>query len=320
MNKLISTIKKFGFKYLIIYTLFKLKVLKDDTRLLLLKQTYYKSLDQTEIEKSLCTWFYEHTGKKLNLNNVSSFNEKMQYLKLYDNSELKTIFADKYLAPQKVKEICGDKIKIIPCLGVYTNAKEIDYSTLPEKFVLKCNHGSGMNIIVKNKQTLNKKNVAKKLNNWLKINYAYRNGAFEMQYKDIPPRIIAEEYIEEVDGNLHDYKIHCFNGEPKYIQVIGNRNLETHTALECYFDTAWNKMNFTDVFPMYQKDIEKPFKLNEMIEVAKKLSQNFKYVRVDLYIIRDAIYFGELTFTSGNGIYKWSPETADIEVGKLIKL
>ena len=280
----------------------------------------YIKRDQTEIEKSLCTWFYEHTGKKLNLNNVSSFNEKMQYLKLYDNSELKTVLADKYLAPKKVKEICGDKIKIIPCLGVYTNAKEIDYSTLPEKFVLKCNHGSGMNIIVKNKETLNKKIVAKKLNNWLKINYAYRNGAFEMQYKDIPPRIIAEEYIEEVDGNLHDYKIHCFNGEPKYIQVIGNRNFEKHTAFECFFDLNWNKMNFTYTYPIYKEDIKKPDNLSEMLEIAKNLSNNFKYVRVDLYLINSDIYFGELTFTAANGVDKWSPETADIEVGKLIKL
>lgn len=196
---------------------------------------------------------------------------------------------------------------------------EINFGELPDKFVLKANHGSGMNLIVKDKSRLNMAKAKKMISEWMNTPYAYSNG-FELQYKNIPRKIIAEQYIEEMDGNLYDYKIHCFMGKPTYIQVIGDRNMEKHTGFQGFFDTNWNLQDFTEgSYPVYGRKLPRPGKLGEMLGIAEKLAREFQYVRVDLYCIEDNIKFGELTFTPASGVHlNWKPEETDEEWGKLM--
>ena len=212
-------------------------------------------------------------------------------------------------------------VEIVSILGAWDRAADIDFTALPEKFVLKCNHGSGMNIIVKDKRRLNIRKTRRQLEKWLSVNYAYILGNFELNYSDITKKIIAEEYIQELDGNLHDYKIHCFNGVPKYIQLIGNRNFKDHTGWQMFYDVEWNRTGIsTENYPPYADDFEKPRKLPQMLEIAKFLSKDFYYVRVDLYVINDKIYFGEMTFYPGSGLLKFNPPEADKMLGDLLTL
>ncbi len=320
INKAIKNIKKFGFMHLLYSFLCQLGFDFSDYKILS-EQKFYESLPSSSYPLYLKKWYKSRTGKELNLANPVYYNEKMQWLKLYDYSEEKSLLSDKYLAPQKIKQILGDNINIIPQLGVWDNANDINFEELPEKFVLKCNHGSGFNIVCDRSHRLNIKKIRKQLNRWLKINYAFRKGSFELQYNHITRKIIAEKYIEELDGNLHDYKIHCFNGEPAFIEVIGNRDLTKHTGCELIYDFNWNRFKYQiTTYKNYSADIERPECLKLMYSIAKRLSEGFKYVRVDLYIIKGQIYFGEMTFTAGNGLEDWPTEEADLEMSKLLKL
>lgn len=205
---------------------------------------------------------------------------------------------------------------------MWDKAADIDFDSLPEKFVLKCNHGSGMNIVVKDKSKLNFPKTRRRLDGWLKVDYAHIGGAFELHYSAIPRKIIAEQFIEEMDGNLHDYKFHCFGGEPKFIQTMGNRNLEKHTGFQMFYDTKWEKMPqlVTTVYPPYENDISRPAVLSQLLEVARCLSEPFCYVRVDLYVIHDKVYFSEMTFTPDSGGMKFASPSADKMLGDLLEL
>lgn len=213
-------------------------------------------------------------------------------------------------------------VSVVPILGVWDKAADIDFDSLPEKFVLKCNHGSGMNIVVKDKSKLNLPKTRRWLDGWLKVDYAHIGDAFELHYSAIPRKIIAEQFIEEMDGNLHDYKIYCFNGEPKFIQVIGDRNLEKHTGFNMVYDTNWKKtMQLVAInYPPYENDIPRPTVLPQLLEVAKCLSEPFCHVRVDLYVIHDKVYFSEMTFTPFSGIMRFTPPSADKMLGDLLEL
>lgn len=320
----IKAIKNYGIIYCIDSILVNAKLKKELSFSSKIKiQNYLKSIPNKEYPKILKKRFKNITGEELNLENPQTFNEKIQWLKIYDSTPQKTLYADKYLVRKEIKEKIGSKY-LIPIIGeAWENANDIDFFKLPDKFVLKCNHGSGMNIIIKDKNKINQQKIKKKLNRWLQMDYAFfwQFCDLELHYSKIHPIIYAEKFIEEMDGNLHDYKIHCFNGIPHYIEVISDRNLKTHTALEVWYDINWKKQNFTDgVYAMNDKDIIKPDCLNEMINIAKTLSKDFMYARVDLYIIKGRIYFGEITFTSGSGTYGWNPKNTNIELGKLIKL
>lgn len=273
---------------------------------LVCREKKYESLDEEKKRQELCKWYLKHTGKKLNLECPQEFNEKIQWLKLYDNTAIKTVLSDKYLVRDWVKEQIGDKY-LIPIYGVWENAAAIDFEKLPKAFVLKANHGSAMNIVVKDKTAINRKKALRACASWLKTPYDL--SGMEQQYYAIPRRIIAEKYIEQTDGDLCDYKIHCFNGHPRIIQVIGNRNLKKHTGNEAFFDTNWNLVNFKHhTYKQYDIPPKAPKCLDEMLEAAGKLSSSFKYVRVDMYILQDGVKFGEMTFTPAAGIGKWGSE------------
>lgn len=257
--------------------------------------------------------------KPLNLNNPQTFNEKIQWLKLYDSTPIKTQLADKYFVRDWVKEKIGEKY-LIPLLGVYDKFEDIDFYKLPKQFVIKCNHGCGFNIIVKDKSKLNLADTKEKLDKWLNTNFAFRCG-YELHYRDIKPKIIIEQYIENKgsNGDLYDYKFWCFNGKVKYIQFLSERNLDGLKM--AFYDRNWIKQHFVYSHPLDEKIIEKPNNLKKMIQLAETLSKDFNHVRVDFYRLDDGhIYFGEMTFTSASGLCKWNDEKINKYFGALIKL
>ena len=257
--------------------------------------------------------------KPLNLNNPQTFNEKIQWLKLYDSTPIKTQLADKYLVRDWVKEKIGEKY-LIPLLGVYDKFEDIDFYKLPKQFVIKCNHGCGFNIIVKDKSKLNLADTKEKLDKWLNTNFAFQYG-YELHYRDIKPKIIIEQYIENKgsNGDLYDYKFWCFNGKVKYIQFLSERNLDGLKM--AFYDRNWIKQHFVYSYPLDEKIIKKPNNLKEMIQLAETLSKDFNHVRVDFYRLDNGhIYFGEMTFTSASGLCKWNDEKINKYFGALIKL
>lgn len=285
------------------------------------KVSKFKILKLKKIRKYQYTaylkeWFNYATGEELNLKNPKTFNEKIQWLKLYENNPLKTKLADKYLSREYVKEKIGEEY-LIPLLGVYDNFDDIDFDKLPNKFVIKTNHGCGYNIIVKDKNNFDKVDAKKKINEWLKTNYAFLYG-LELQYKDIKPKIIIEEFIENFDNELYDYKVWCFMGKAHYIQFLSERNVHLKMA---FYDRDWNKQNFVYNHPLDDKNIEKPKNLDLLLNLAEKLAAGFPHVRVDFYILNDGtIKFGEFTFTSFSGICDWRPKETNLMLGNLVVL
>jgi hypothetical protein len=308
--------KIYGMRYLLHGILEKtgiLKIKKTDFDI----QRYFLSLPQEKWEGELIRWFQINTGEVLDLDKPRTFNEKQQWLKLYDSTPIKTELTDKYLVRAWIKKMIGEEY-LIPMLGVWTCFDDIDFNKLPEKFVLKCVHGSGMNIIVRDKDELNRKEAKKKIDFWMKTSYGI-GPMQEWHYRDIPHRVIAEEYMENIEGDLYDYKVYCFNGQPAFIQVITGRAEGGHTA---FYTLDWEEAGFTaTIFTPLTRKPEQPKQLKRMIELAKKLSKEFCFVRVDFYLMGDnKIYFGEMTFTPASGAIVWIPNGTNERLGDMIRL
>ncbi len=256
-------------------------------------------------------------GKKLNLKNPSTVNEKIQWLKIYDATPLKTQLADKYLVKQWVAERIGGEY-IIPTLGVWDSFDDIDFDALPNQFVLKATHGSGMNIIVTDKSKLDYTDAKRKFDMWLKRNLGYHS--LELNYVDVKPRIIAEQYLENSGGNLYDYKIWCYSGVPKYIHYIGERT--NNATKEQFFDMSWKKLQCNSgTYPPFTSEIQKPENMDELFMLAEKLSKDFVFVRVDIYVLNDGSFkFGEMTFYPGSGYYIWNNPDCDYKMGEKIDI
>ncbi len=271
------------------------------------------SPEQREI---LLKWQYaKFRHKKLDLDNPCTYNEKMQWLKLYWNPEIKSRLTDKYLVREFVKEKAGEKY-LIPLLGVWDSFEDIEFENLPERFVLKANHGCGMNLIVPEKSSLNYTEASTQMKDWLLTDFSLH--ALELHYHNIHPRVIAEEYIENFDGDVFDYKFWCFKGKVHYIQFLAERKVKLHMA---FFDRDWNLMPFVYSYPRYTKEVPKPDNLSEMIDLAEKLAAGFEHVRVDLYRMNNGnIKFGEMTFTSAAGFCNWNPPEWDLKLGNLFNL
>jgi hypothetical protein len=246
-----------------------------------------------------------HTGAKLDLDNPKTFNEKIQWLKLYSRKPEYTHMADKYEARRYISEKVGSKY-LIPLFGVWDSFSNIDFALLPNQFVLKCNHDSQGLVICKNKEQLNMKKARKKIENRLKQNYYY--GGREWVYKDIKPRILAEKYLADESGSeLKDYKLFCCNGEPKIIQVDFNR-FTGHKRN--FYSPLWE---YQPVALLYQPHPEiavpKPKPLKKMLDLAKILSEGIPFLRTDFYVVDEKIYVGELTFYPEDGYGKFlTPE------------
>lgn len=261
--------------------------------------------------------FKYNLGYKLNLKHPETFNEKLQWLKIHDRNPEYTKMVDKIQAKEYVANIIGSE-HIIPTLGVWDNPDDIDYDKLPEQFVLKCNHNSGLGMyICKDKSTMDIKAVNDGLKKGLKENYFYSGR--EWPYKNVKKKIFAEQYI---GSNLTDYRVYCFNGVPKMIYVYKNaesENCEKPEISSCdIFDCDWNAM------PFHQKSLpcgnaEKPFFLNEILEYSKLLSKGTCFLRCDFYYT-DRIYAGELTFFPGTGFSPFFGEEWDGIIGGWLKL
>ena len=252
--------------------------------------------------------------KKLDLKNPKTFNEKIQWLKLYDSTPIKSLLADKYNVREWVKERIGNQY-LVPLLGVWDRFEDIDFNVLPNRFVLKATHGSAMNIIVRDRALLNMEYVKKEIRRWQKTNIAF--FSLELCYKNIKPQIIAEEYLENQGGDLYDYKVWCFNGKPHYIMFLAERYKGLKMA---FYDLEWNRMPFA-YFPQYEEDVSKPDNLDELLKIAGILCQDFAHVRVDFYRLNDGtLKFGEMTFYSAGGFCRWSPPEWDEKLGALLEL
>ena len=263
----------------------------------------------------LNTVFKTEMGYKLDLEHPKTYNEKLQWIKLYDRKPEYTVYADKYKVREYIAKTIGDKY-LIPLIGMYKKAEDIPWDELPERFVLKCNHASGTNIICTDKTKLDYGIAEKKLRTWLKTN-AFWFGR-EWCYKDIEPCIICEEYLETEDGlTPNDYKIMCFNGVPKLIQVHHDR-YGAHTL--DFMDENWKKTGIVQGPPNSTYEIPKPAEFDEMMEIARVLSKDMYYARVDLYIVRHQVLFGEITMYPTSGFCLFDDPQTDAMLGDWIKL
>ena len=274
--------------------------------------------DRMPDEAYLRRYFRAAMGKELDLEHPQTFNEKLQWLKLHDRKSEYTKMVDKIEAKKYVASILGEEY-IIPTLGVWDSPDEIDFDALPEQFVLKCNHNSGLGMcICRDKSALDIPKVRRELRKGLRENY-YLHGR-EWVYKDVKPRILAEQYLVDESGmELKDYKIMCFSGAAKCAFVCSDR-FNSDGLRVTFFDRAWNIMPFERHYPRRTKPLRKPENYDKMLQFAEKLSSNIPFLRVDFYEIKGKLYFGELTFFPGSGIEEFTPEAWDSELGSWIKL
>lgn len=263
-------------------------------------------------EKFLKRMYLINMGKELNLENPVTYTEKLQWLKLYDHRSEYTTMVDKYAVKQYVTERIGEEY-VIPLLGVWENAEEIDFDSLPERFVLKTTHDSGAIIICKDKKTLDINNTKKKLAYFLKRNYFDCNR--EWPYKNVKPRVIAEAYMEDsTDKELRDYKFFTFGGEPKVLYIAQGRGKGEPTVAD-FFDMDFNHLPFTIDHDMAQTPPQKPKCFEEMKHLAAILSKGTPQLRVDFYEVDGKVYFGEMTFFHCSGFEGFHPEEWDKTFG-----
>lgn len=252
-------------------------------------------------DKTYIKLYYRlRVGRKLNIDNPLTFNEKLQWLKFNYRFPLQSIVSDKLLVRDYVSRKIGEKY-LIPLLGAWEKYDDIEFDKLPNQFVLKCNHDSGGLVVCKDKNKFDIKNARKKIERSLKSNFFYIGR--EYQYKNIKPMIICEQFISD-NGNIPmDYKIYCFNGNPDVILVCRDRfSHNTHRAAYLFFDQEWNFLPLDKGDEKLKNiDISKPQNLNKMIQIARKLSQDFIFARIDLYNIEGKIYFGEITLSPNSG-------------------
>ena len=253
---------------------------------------------------------------KLNFRNPLSFNEKLQWLKVYYHNPLYEKLVDKYEVKFYVKNNFPD-LKIIPTLGVWDTPEEIEYDKLPNQFVIKCTHDSGSIIICNDKKKLDVISTNRKLKAALNKNMYYSGR--EWVYKNLKPRIIAEELISDGSDELKDYKLMCFNGTFKCCFVCSER-FSGQGLHVTFFDENWNILPFSRHYPRKNDGIPKPKCYDRMIILAEKMSQGMPFVRIDFYEVRDEIYFGEYTFFPGSGFEEFEPEKWDYIIGEWLHL
>lgn len=263
--------------------------------------------------------YYFQTGRRLNLNNPKSYNEKLQWLKIHDRKPEYTQMVDKAGVKDYITKTIGEEY-VIPTLGVWKHFDEIDFTTLPEKFVLKCTHDSGGLVICKDKKTLDKVSAKEKIEKCLKKNYFY--GTREWPYKDVEPRIIAEPLLEQANGEeICDYKVMCFNGKAKLIELHMNRHSDHHT--QDFYDVNWQKTEISQgkgYGGCSDIEVSKPSCLDEMLQLSETLTKDMAHCRVDWYVVNGHLYFGELTFFDGSGYVLFDDDKYDLLLGSWIHL
>ena len=289
----------------------KLKKILFNPRFILLILLHKFSRLITNDELYIRIEYFLYMGRRLNLNPPTTFNEKLQWLKLHDRNPTYTQMVDKYEVKKNISNILGEEY-VIPTLGVWDSFDDVNFEELPDQFVLKCTHDSGGIVICKDKSSFDINKAKKTLNKFLRRQYYYEHR--EYPYKNIKPRIIAEKYMVDESGTeLKDYKFFCFCGKPKMLFILTDRFIDTRLD---FFDDKFEHLPFERGYPNAEKEIRKPENFEQMLDIAAKLSQNIDFVRIDLYNINGKIYFGEFTFTPGNGMEPFTPEDWDRKVGE----
>lgn len=267
-------------------------------------------------DKEFIKFIYnEKVGCPINLSDPKTFNEKLNWLKLYDRNPVYGKWIDKYDVKELVAEKIGEQY-LIPTLGVWEHFEDIDFTKLPKQFVLKCTHDSGSTMICKDKETFDFEQAREFYNKTLGRNYYHQWR--EWIYKDLKPRIIAEKFmIDDNIGDLADFKFYCFDGEPKLILYASGRRRDPRFS---YFDLEWNNLDIDWGYAHHDEVPQRPENLELMVQLARTLSQGFIQVRVDLYNIKGHPYFGELTFCDGGGLQRIKPEEWAYKLGGWIDL
>ncbi len=275
---------------------------------------YMSTLDEKFYQEELQTMYFEEFNKYINWQNPITYNEKINWEKINNRDSRRERLADKYLVRDWVRERIGEKY-LTKLYGVWDDANEIDFERLPNKFVLKVNNGSQRNIIVKDKGQIKKEEVCRQLNEWKKINFAYKN--LELQYKNIIPKIICEEYLEGVADSVYEYDVYCFHDKPMYIWCIkGSHKPECKAS---FYDLNWQIQPFSYFYPKDEVMAPKPENLEEMLKLTEVLCKDFSHIRVDWFSLPDGrVLFGEMTFSSCAGICHWEPEEYDTVFGNFI--
>lgn len=303
-NNLKAEVKKIGTRF-------------DDERLMTQKMfnlIYQDDLTDEHKRTILEERFYREVGYFPNIDNPTTFNEKINWLKLNYKNNVLSRCVDKYEFKNYIKEQLGEGYTI-PLLGVWDNANDIDIASLPEKFVLKVNWSSYQNFIVKDKSKFNFDYAKSKINSWMLPWRNIYHASFYYAYKNVKPKVIAEEYLEQVDGKLNDYKFYCFNGSPEYLYIVDEGFSKSRPL-------CWD-VDFNHIYKINNGSIKsnkQPETMSEMLEIAKKLAKPFPFVRIDLYEAQGKVYVGEMTFYPGNGFNKFSPKSLDTEMGALLDL
>ena len=262
--------------------------------------------------------FWLRLHRKLDLNNPTSYNEKLQWMKLYNRQPLYTDLVDKYEVRKYVSKKIGEEY-LIKLLGVYNKFEEIDFNSLPDRFVLKCNHDSGSVFICRDKKTFDFENARRRITASLKRNY-YWEGR-EWPYKNVTPKIVIEEYMEDEETEeLRDFKFFCFDGVVKAMFIASDRQKDNEDTKFDFFDREFNHLDFSNGHPNALVMPNKPQKFDEMIKLAETLSANMPHVRVDFYEVNGRVYFGEFTFTHWGGMMPFNPEKWDYIFGEWLKL
>ena len=269
-------------------------------------------------DKEYLSWLYRaRMGRFPDLNYPKSFNEKLQWLKLNDRKPEYTEMVDKYLAKKYVEKRIGEKY-IIPTLGVWDEFDQIEFEKLPDQFVLKTTHDSGGVVICKDKANFDKAAAKRKLEKSLKRNYYWAER--EWPYKNVKPRIIAENYLSFLNGSdLVEYKVFCFNGKPALFLICKGEG-HTDERTNDFYDLEFNHIPVTVTCPNAKEKCQKPDEYEELLELSRKLAKNTYQLRVDLYVINHKIYFGELTFFHDSGCCKFNPPEWDKRFGDMLKL
>ena len=266
----------------------------------------FKGLTKDQIKYLLI-----NAGNNVDFTNPKTFTQKLQWLKVYYQDSLLTQCADKVMVREYVKSSIGEQY-LIPLLGTYDKTDQIPFADLPCQFVLKVNWGSGQNIICKDKQSLNVKKAIRQINKWMEPTSNHYYDFFEWCYKNIQPKILAEHYIEQLDGFLIDYKIHVFNGEPILLQFIDRWESHKETI---YYIPDWTQTELHFTYEKLNRYFKKDATIEHILNLSRKLAKPFPYVRVDFYNINGKIYFGELTFYPGGGMLNmpqyWAKKLGD---------
>ena len=278
----------------------------------------FKGLTKSQIEHCLSCMFRKAVGYPLNLTNPKSFNEKLQWLNLNYHDPLIQTCADKVLVRDYISKTVGAEY-LVPVLGVYDSADEIDFDSLPNKFVLKVNWGSGQNIICTDKSVLDIPAARNKLRNWMQPTANHYYDFFEWCYKDIKPKIVAEHFID-FEKDLPDYKFICLNGQAKIMFIAQNRHLGHESFRVTFFDRDFQKLPFKRMYDYNGFAISKPPLWDKMIQIAEVIAKRFPLVRVDFYIVNNTLKIGELTFFPGAGLEPFEPVEWDYRLGELLKL